>query len=255
MSYQRRSVPSFTLGGLGRVKSADSQAHDWVVYRLGDILGLVGHRVKVHKITPVTGKERGDLEIKDYVVLQKPQEQADRLPPPRTLILVFTLTHTRYDSSHVHTTGQLTNTRSSDDAPELDGALREVVRKKILHYRQLYINRPDPIVFLPTAVDTTGRLYDDFSRLLFLHTHREVSIILSNEIPEESDQFRFLRVTSYSNIKGSVGLILTQVSDKRISIPLDLSSRSFIPPPSFIRWRLPLPLLVPSLVFIPRCSA
>jgi hypothetical protein len=35
----------------------------------------------------------GDLEIKDYVVLQKPQEQSDRLPPPRTLILDFTLTH------------------------------------------------------------------------------------------------------------------------------------------------------------------
>ncbi len=78
-------------------------------------------RVKIHKITPTTGKERDDLEIKDYVVLQKPQEQVDYLPPPRTLILDFTLTHTRYDSSHVHTTGQLT--------------IQEVVRKKMLHYR------------------------------------------------------------------------------------------------------------------------
>jgi hypothetical protein len=34
---------------------------------LGVILGSVGHRVKIHKITPVTGKESGDLEIKDYV--------------------------------------------------------------------------------------------------------------------------------------------------------------------------------------------
>ncbi len=65
----------------------------------------------------------------------------------------------------MHTTGHLTNTRRSDDAPELDGALREGVRKKILNYRQLYINHPDPIFFLPTVVDTTGRLYDDFSRL------------------------------------------------------------------------------------------
>ncbi len=142
------------------------QVHAWVVYRLGGIFGSVGHRVKIHKITPATGKERGDLEIKDYVVLQKPQEQADRLPPPCTLILDFTLTHTRYGSSHVHTTGQLTNTRRSDGAPELDGARREVARKKILHYRQLYINRPDPIAFLPAAVDTTGRLYDDFSRFI-----------------------------------------------------------------------------------------
>ncbi len=92
------------------------------------------------------------------MVLQKPQEQDDRLPPPRTLILDF---------------------------------------------------------------DTTGRLYDDFNRLLFLHAHREVSA-LTNEIPEESDQFRFLRETCYGNIKGSVGLMLVKASAMRISIPLDL---------------------------------
>jgi hypothetical protein len=44
--------------------------HDWVVYHLSGILGSVGHIVKIHKITPVTGKERDDLDIKDYVVLQ-----------------------------------------------------------------------------------------------------------------------------------------------------------------------------------------
>jgi hypothetical protein len=222
------------------------------MYHLGGIFGSVGHRVKIHKITPATGKERGDLEIKDYVVLQKPQEQTDRLPP-RTLILDFTLTHTRYDSSHVHTTGQLTTTGRSDGAPELDGALREVVRKKISHYHQLYLNRPDPITFLPAVVDTTGRLYDDFSRLLFLHAHREVSA-LSNEIPEESGQFRFLRAACCAIIKGSVELILAKSSDMRIFIPLDLSSRPFIPLPRFICRRRPLPLLAPSLVFTPRRS-
>ena len=50
---------------------------------MGVILGSVGHKGKIHKITPSTGKERGDLEIKDYVVLQKPQEQDDTLPNPR----------------------------------------------------------------------------------------------------------------------------------------------------------------------------
>jgi hypothetical protein len=114
-----------------RVKSVVSPTHDWVVYGLSGILGSVGHRVKIHKITPTTDKERGYLEIKDYVVLQKPQEHTDRLPHPRTLILDFTVTHMRYVSSHVHTTGQLTNTRSSDGDPEHDGTLREVVRKKI----------------------------------------------------------------------------------------------------------------------------
>ncbi len=43
-------------------KSETSQVHEWVVYRLGGILDLVGHRKKIHKITPTTGKERGDLE-------------------------------------------------------------------------------------------------------------------------------------------------------------------------------------------------
>ena len=129
---------------------------------MGDILGSVGHKVKIHKITPTTGKERGDLEIKDYVVLQKPQEQTDRLPPPRTLILDFTMTHTRYGRSHVYSIGQLTNTRRSDGTPEPDGTLRSVVRKKIIHYHQLYIDRPDPIVFIPVVVDTSDRSYDDF---------------------------------------------------------------------------------------------
>ena len=45
-----------------------SQIHDWVVYKMGVILGSVGHRVKVHKITSGTDKrlERGDIEIIDY---------------------------------------------------------------------------------------------------------------------------------------------------------------------------------------------
>ena len=34
------------------------------------------------------------------VVLQKPQEQANRLSPPRTLILDYTMTHTRFGRSN-----------------------------------------------------------------------------------------------------------------------------------------------------------
>jgi len=51
--------------------------------------------------------------------------------------------------------------------------------------------------------------------------HREVSA-LSNEIPEESDQLRFLRAACFANIKGSVGLILAKASAMRISIPFCL---------------------------------
>jgi hypothetical protein len=48
-----------------QAKSAATQVHDWVVYRFSGMMGSVGHRVKIHKITPATGKERGDIEIKD----------------------------------------------------------------------------------------------------------------------------------------------------------------------------------------------
>ena len=129
-----------------------------------------------------------------------------------------------------------------------------VARKKIIHYRQLYIDRPELIAFMPVAVDTSGRIYDDFLRLLFLYAHREASA-LANDISEESGHFRFLRVSCLANIKGSVGLILAKASVMRISIPLDLSSRSFIPPPCFIHSRRPTTLLAPSLVFSPLRSA
>jgi hypothetical protein len=38
---------------------------------------------------------------------------------------------------HVYPIGHLTSIRSSDGAPEPDGPLRVVDRKKIIHYRQL----------------------------------------------------------------------------------------------------------------------
>ena len=103
-------------------------------------------------------------------------------------------------------------------------------------------------------MDTTGHMYDEFIRLLFLHAHREASG-LTNELPEESDQFRFLLVSCFVNLKGVVGLIMTEASSMRISIPLDLSSRSCVPLPRFIRSRRPTLLLAPSLVLFPPRSA
>ena len=100
----------------------------------------------------------------------------------------------RYGRTTQHTNGSLTNRVSSIGAPQPDGALNKAARMKIRHYRQIYADRPDPIVFLPIAVSTSGRVYEDFARLLFLHAHRETSI-LAGELPEESEQFRFLRAS------------------------------------------------------------
>jgi hypothetical protein len=82
------------------------------------------------------------------------------------------MTHVRFGRSHLHPREQLTHTRRSDGDPDPDGALKKVVRITIRHYRNVCLNRPDPIAFLPLAVDTSGRLYDDFIRFLFLHAHR-----------------------------------------------------------------------------------
>ena len=54
-------------------------------------------------------------------------------------------------------------------------------------------------MFLPITVSTSGRVYEDFTRLIFLHTHREDSI-LAGELPEESEQFRFLRASRLANL-------------------------------------------------------
>ena len=88
--------------------------------------------------------------------------------------------------------GQLTHTRRSDGVPEPDGALKSVTRAKIIHYRQVYLNCPDPIAFIPLTVDTSDRVYDDFSRLLFLHAHREVSVLPNGGIWVNFDSFTSL---------------------------------------------------------------
>ena len=87
-----------------------------------------------------------------------------------------------------------------------------------------------------------------------MHAHREASI-LAGELPEESEQFRFLRASRLANLKGSVGLILAKASAMRVTIPIDLSTRSFIPLPRFFNSRRVPPLLNQSLVLIPQQSA
>ncbi len=80
------------------------------------------------------------------------------------------------------------------------------------------------------------------------HALRESSV-LAHEL-YESDQFRFPRAACFANHNGAVDLIMAKVSVMWISIPIDLSSWSFVPLPRFIRSRRPTPLLL----FPPRSS-
>jgi len=113
---------------------------------------------------------RNDVEIRDYVVLQNPRDVTDCLPPPRTLILDFTMTHTRDGRSQMSSLGQLTHIRRSDGAPEPDGAFRETARTKIRHYRQ-----PRP-----------NRLHVSRSRHLHASHSRHVHASRSRHIPDVS---------------------------------------------------------------------
>jgi hypothetical protein len=142
-------------------QSAALPAHEWIVYKLSLLLRSVGHRVQTHRITPVADNERGEIEIKDYVIL--PRREDDGLPP-RTLVLDVTMTHDRYGRTTQRTNGALIHRVPSTGAPQSDGVLNKTTRMKIRHYRQIYADRPDPIVFLPVAVSTSGRVYEDFTR-------------------------------------------------------------------------------------------
>jgi hypothetical protein len=71
------------------------------------------------------------------------------------------MTHTCYGRSIQYTTGQFTHTMGSDGVPESDGVLQKVTKDKIRHYRQIYLDRPDPIAFMSILVDTSDRVYDE----------------------------------------------------------------------------------------------
>ena len=50
--------------------------------------------------------------------------------------------------------------------------------------------------------------------------YRETGV-LSGELPEESDQFRFSRTPRLTSLKGSVGLIVDKVSVMRVTITIE----------------------------------
>jgi hypothetical protein len=102
-------------------QSATLRTHEWMVYKLSLLLSSVVHRVK------------------------------DRIPP-RTLVMDVTMTHDHYGrTTQRRTNGVLSHRVSSTGAPQSDGVLNKTARIKIRHYRQIYADRPDPIVLLPVA--------------------------------------------------------------------------------------------------------
>ena len=148
----------------------------------------------------------------------------------------------------------LTHRIRSTGEPQQDGTLNTAAHIKNKHYKRIYAEPPKPVVFLPVSVSTSGRINEETISLLFLHDNREASV-LSGEVSEESAQFCFIRATCLANLKGSLGLMLAKTVVMRLTIPLDLSTKPFIPLPRFIHTRVTTPLLTPSFVLISPSSA
>ena len=103
-------------------------------------------------------------------------------------------------------------TRRSVGDPESDGVLKTVVRTKIRHYHQLYLTRPDPIVFLPVVVDPSGHTYI-FSPSVFLPSPFDIFYLrLSSFFVLMEMNTHLQTVTVYS---GQDGL---RLSDMQLSI-------------------------------------
>jgi hypothetical protein len=85
--------------------------------------------------------------------------------------------------------------------------------------------------------------------------HTVKLVFLPENYLQESEQFRFLQAARVSNRNRSVGLILGKASATRVTIPIDLPTRRFIPLPRFFNSRQTPPPLIPSLVLFPQQSA
>jgi hypothetical protein len=93
------------------------------------------------------------------------------------------MTHDRFGRSNLHTNGKFTDCFRSTGAPQSDVDLNNAARIKNNHYLQNYDELPEPVVFMTVAAGTSGRIYEEFLRLLFLHANREASA-LAGELSE-----------------------------------------------------------------------
>ncbi len=104
------------------------------------------------------GQHCGDIELAGYLA---------NAAGPVPLVLDLRIAHDRVGSSADPTLhGHLKYPNN------LDQSLNDVVDDKIRIYRPDYNNRPPSVVsFMSGIPSTSGRLHNEFVRLLFLQTH------------------------------------------------------------------------------------
>jgi hypothetical protein len=62
----------------------------------------------------------------------------------------------------------------------MDKSLNEATVDRIRKYRADYNNNPNTISFIPDIISTSGRIHNEFIRILFLQTHRETDRFFFN---------------------------------------------------------------------------
>ncbi len=108
----------------------------------------------------------------------------------------------------------------------LDKSLDDTAVDKIRKYRVDYNNTPPSVVsFIHVIANTSGRLHNEFIRLLFLQGHRETDRFFTDsgvQITEHKSGLFHFRHTTYSpHLKSKCGNLLTKTEVLRINLNLD----------------------------------
>ena len=193
--------------------AASTQAHDWAVTQLKALFGSLSHDVRVQTaVTASRGKHRGDVQIREYL---------HHNGSPRDVVFDLTLTHERWgDTDDPHKKGQL---RSPAD---LDRPLRDAAREKVVKYQSDYAN-DQRISFLPAAFSTSGRIHEEFLRLLFYHAHLESEEFfrLTGQLAQPNQDYVFSkRAAFFNSLKNKVGHVMARASALRVNLNLQPSA-------------------------------
>ena len=193
--------------------AASTQAHDWAVTQLKALFGSLSHEVRVQTaVTASRGKQRGDVQIRRYL---------HHNGASRDLVFDLTLTHERWgDTDDPHKKGQL---RSPAD---LDRPLRDAAREKVVKYQSDYAN-DQRISFLPAAFSTSGRIHEEFLRLLFYHAHLESEEFfrLTGQLAQPNQDYVFSkRAAFFNSLKNKVGHVMARASALRVNLNLQPSA-------------------------------
>ena len=117
-------------------------------------------KVKTQQVVKTRGHHCGDIELTGYLVNES---------GPVPLVLDLRIAHDRVGSSADPTlNGHLKYPNN------LDKSLNDTAADKIRKYRADYNNNPPSVVSFMSAIpSTSGRLHNEFIRILSLQDHRE----------------------------------------------------------------------------------